>query len=85
MSESARHFLIQNAVELDDEAMEAYLEGVEPSEAVINKCIRNAVLTAAVLAQARGTPIEFGDVASAVGDEYRKLGRQAPADLGVKR
>ncbi len=47
--------------------------------------IRNAVLTAAVLAQARGTPIEFGDVAAAVGDEYRKLGRQVPAELEAKR
>jgi hypothetical protein len=47
--------------------------------------IRNAVLTAAVLAQARGTPIAFDDVASAVGDEYRKLGRQAPLEFGAKR
>ena len=28
----ARHYLIENSVELDDEAMEAYLEGAEPSE-----------------------------------------------------
>jgi len=47
--------------------------------------IRNAVLTAAVLAQARGTPIEFGDVAAAIGDEYRKVGRQVPAELGATR
>jgi elongation factor G len=43
----ARHYLIENAVELDDEAMEAYLDGAEPSEAVIKKCIRKAVLTGA--------------------------------------
>jgi elongation factor G len=42
--EAARHYLIENAVELDDEAMEAYLEGNEPSEAVLKKCIRKAVL-----------------------------------------
>jgi len=47
--------------------------------------IRNAVLTAAVLAHARGTPIEFGDVATAVSDEYRKLGRQAPQELRTER
>jgi elongation factor G len=28
---AARHYLIDNAVELDDEAMEAYLDGTEPS------------------------------------------------------
>src|SRR6478672_13689189 len=35
--EEARHYLIENAVELDDEAMEAYLDGQEPSEAVLKK------------------------------------------------
>jgi len=43
----ARQYLIDNAVELDDEAMEAYLEGTEPSEETIKKCIRKAVLTGA--------------------------------------
>ncbi len=45
--EEARHYMIENAVELDDEAMEAYLGGEEPSEAIIKKCIRKAVLTGA--------------------------------------
>ncbi len=40
----ARQYLIDNAVELDDEAMEAYLEGNEPSEDTLKKCIRKAVL-----------------------------------------
>jgi SpoVK/Ycf46/Vps4 family AAA+-type ATPase len=43
--------------------------------------IRNAVLTAAVLAQAHRGVIRFADLASAISDEYRKLGRQAPAEL----
>lgn len=43
----ARQYLIDNAVELDDEAMEAYLEGTEPSVDVLKKCIRKAVLTGA--------------------------------------
>jgi elongation factor G len=46
-SEEARHYMIENSVELDDEAMEAYLSGEEPSVEVINKCIRKAVLTGA--------------------------------------
>jgi elongation factor G len=43
----ARHYLVENAVELDDEAMEAYLGGEEPSEAVLKKCLRKAVLSGA--------------------------------------
>ena len=46
-AEEARHSMIENAVEMDDEAMEAYLGGEVPSEAVIKKCIRKAVLTGA--------------------------------------
>jgi elongation factor G len=47
MCNEARHYLVENAVELDDEAMEAYLGGEEPSEAVLKKCIRKAVLNGA--------------------------------------
>jgi hypothetical protein len=43
--------------------------------------IRNAVYTAAVLAQAREQTIGFDDLVAAITDEYRKLGRQAPAGL----
>ena len=46
-ADAARHYMIENAVELDDDAMEAYLGGEEPSEAVLKKCIRKAVLTGA--------------------------------------
>ena len=46
-AEEARHYMIENAVELDDEAMEAYLGGEEPSMEVIQKCLRKAVLTGA--------------------------------------
>ncbi|MBX3486061.1 elongation factor G [Phenylobacterium sp.] len=46
-AEAARNYMIENAVELDDDAMEAYLSGEEPSEEVIKKCIRKAVLTGA--------------------------------------
>ena len=46
-AEAARNYMIENAVELDDEAMEAYLGGEEPSEAVLKRCLRKAVLTGA--------------------------------------
>ncbi len=45
--DEARNYMIENAVELDDDAMEAYLSGDEPSEEVIKKCLRKAVLTGA--------------------------------------
>src|SRR6478735_7167105 len=45
--DEARHYMIENAVELDDEAMEAYLSGEEPSEEVIKKCLKKAVISGA--------------------------------------
>src|SRR6516225_388619 len=44
-AEAARHLMVESAVELDDHAMEAYLEGNEPSEDVLKACIRKAVLS----------------------------------------
>ncbi|WP_020176162.1 elongation factor G [Methyloferula stellata] len=38
-----RNILIEAAVELDDDAMQAYLDGTEPSEDVLNGLIRKAV------------------------------------------
>ncbi|MEA5463932.1 ATP-binding protein [Leptothoe sp. PORK10 BA2] len=43
--------------------------------------IRNAVLAAAVLAQAGDRPIQFNDIVQGLSAEYRKLGRQPPAAL----
>ncbi len=39
-----REKLVETAVEADDEAMEAYLEGNEPSEEVLKKCIRKGTI-----------------------------------------
>jgi elongation factor G len=39
-----RHDLIEMAVEMDDAAMEAYLEGVEPDEETLKKCIRKGTI-----------------------------------------
>jgi SpoVK/Ycf46/Vps4 family AAA+-type ATPase len=47
--------------------------------------IRNAVLTAAMLAQARNCPIEYHDVCVGLSDECRKLGRQMPVELTAIR
>jgi len=43
--------------------------------------IRNAVLTAAVLAQEAGRPLEIGDVLQGLHTEYRKLGKPMPFEL----
>ncbi|HZP78012.1 MAG TPA: elongation factor G [Pseudolabrys sp.] len=42
-----REAMIEAAVELDDDAMTAYLEGKEPDEATLKRLIRKAVLTGA--------------------------------------
>ena len=46
-AEKYREEMIEAAVELDDDAMTAYLEGKEPDEATLKKLIRKAVLTGA--------------------------------------
>ncbi|MCP5405375.1 MAG: elongation factor G [Pseudomonadaceae bacterium] len=40
----ARAALVEAAVEFDDDAMNAYLEGTEPDEATLKKCIRKGTL-----------------------------------------
>src|SRR5713101_4274130 len=50
MVEQAKEYrekMIEAAVELDDDAMTAYLEGKEPDEATLKRLIRKAVLTGA--------------------------------------
>ena len=42
-----REIMIEAAVELDDDAMTAYLEGKEPDEATLKRLIRKAVINAA--------------------------------------
>lgn len=66
----ARHSL--NPRQLDQLAALADVEGGQ---------IRNAVLTAAVLARSTGRPIEHGDVLRGLTSEYKKLGRQPPHQL----
>ncbi|MGH6932636.1 MAG: elongation factor G [Dongiaceae bacterium] len=40
-----RHRLVELAVEMDDSAMEAYLDGKEPDVATLKKCIRKGTIT----------------------------------------
>ncbi len=46
-AKEAREKMIEAAVELDDEAMNAYLEGREPDEATLKRLLRKAVVTGA--------------------------------------
>ena len=46
-AEEYRAQLIESAVELDDEALEAYLEGKEPDLATLKRCIRRGTLSGA--------------------------------------
>src|SRR5690348_15808354 len=61
-AEEARHFLVESADELDDEAMVAYLNGDEPTAEVLNKCLRKAVLTAAFYPVLCGSALKNKDV-----------------------
>jgi elongation factor G len=42
-----RSELVDTCLEMDDEAMEAYLEGTEPSEETLKKCLRTGTLSGA--------------------------------------
>jgi elongation factor G len=44
-AEAHRHALIEAAVELDDEVLEAYFGGQEPDEATLKRCIRKGTLS----------------------------------------
>ncbi|XP_050375860.1 elongation factor G-1, chloroplastic [Argentina anserina] len=46
LADEYRSMMIDTIVELDDEAMEAYLEGVEPDEATVKKLIRKGTVSA---------------------------------------
>ncbi|KAJ4846546.1 Nonribosomal peptide synthetase 7 [Turnera subulata] len=46
LAEEYRNLMVENVVEVDDEAMENYLEGVEPDEEGIKKLIRKGTIAA---------------------------------------
>ena len=43
-ADELRHTLLESAVEMDDAAMEAYLEGNEPDEDTLRRCIRKGTI-----------------------------------------
>src|SRR5580704_12862432 len=45
MADEYRHKLLETAVEMDNAAMEAYLDGKEPSVEVLDKCIRKGTVS----------------------------------------
>ncbi len=53
-----RQALVEAAVELDDEAMTAYLDGKEPDEATLKRLIRKAVISGRVLSGAGGLGVQ---------------------------
>ncbi|MFC7702982.1 elongation factor G [Plastorhodobacter daqingensis] len=55
LAEEWRHNLIETAVEQDDAAMEAYLEGTEPDEATLRKLIRKGTLSLSFVPVAAGS------------------------------
>jgi len=50
-----RELLIETAVDADDDAMEAYLEGDEPDEATLKKCIRKGTIEGIFVPVLNGT------------------------------
>ncbi|PWR20444.1 elongation factor G [Zavarzinia aquatilis] len=50
-----RHTLVETAVEMDDAAMEAYLEGTEPDEATLKACIRKGTISLAFVPVLNGS------------------------------
>ncbi len=54
-AEEYRSKLIEAAVEFDDDAMEAYLEGSEPTEEVLISCLRRGTLKNAIVPVLNGT------------------------------
>lgn len=44
-AETYRHQLVERAVEQDDAVLEAYLEGKEPNEATLKRCLRKGTLS----------------------------------------
>ncbi|MDF1857240.1 elongation factor G [Pseudooceanicola sp.] len=55
LADEWRATMIENAVEMDDTAMEAYLEGEEPDEATLRKLIRKGCLTLAFVPVTAGS------------------------------
>lgn len=76
-----RRSLWQSHLGTDHDLTQRELNQLSATADLLGGNIRNAVLTAAVLAQTEQRRIRYDDILQAIADEYRKLGRQAPSEL----
>ena len=81
-----REKLVEIAVETDDAAMEAYLEGTEPDEATLIGCIRKGALAAAFIPVLNGSAFKNKGVQPLLDAVIRYLPSplDVPAITGVK-
>lgn len=82
-AEEYRANLLELAVEMDDDVMEAYLEGEEPSIATLQKCIRKGVLEGVFVPVLCGTAFKNKGVQPLLDAVVDYL--PAPTDIGVMR
>ena len=90
MVEQAKEYrekMIEAAVELDDDAMAAYLDGKEPDEATLKGLIRKAVITGRVLSGVVRLRLqEQGRAAAArCGRRFPAVAARCPADQGHRQ
>ena len=78
-----RSNLLEMAVEMDDDTMEAYLEGDEPSVETLQKCIRKGVLDGAFVPVLCGTAFKNKGVQPLLDAVVDYL--PAPTDIGIMR
>ncbi len=74
-----RKKLVETAVEMDDAAMEAYLDGKEPDEETLHKCIRKGAITKAFVPVICGAAFKNKGVQSLLDSVVRYL--PSPLDM----
>jgi hypothetical protein len=76
-----RRLLWQSHLGAEHSLSQLELNRLSASSDLFGGNIRNAVLSAAVLARSEGHPIGYRYLLQGLSEEYRKLGRQLPAEL----
>lgn len=82
-AEAYRATLLEMAVEMDDDAMEAYLDGTEPDAETLQKCIRKGVLQGAFVPVLCGTAFKNKGVQPLLDAVVDYL--PSPTDIGVMK
>jgi hypothetical protein len=78
---SERRLLWQSHLGAEHALSQLEMNRLSASSDLFGGNIRNAVLTAAVLARSESRTIGYRDLLQGLSEEYRKLGRQLPAEL----